>query len=73
MSGSFSRALAMKFGYNTIENFRAHAQKKFSLVDSGIVHKESSRLLLVNGTHDGLMPCEDSLLLMEYGKPKEAR
>ena len=25
------------------------------------------------GTHDGLMPIEDSMLLMNYGTPKEAR
>lgn len=34
---------------------------------------KSCRLLLVNGTHDGLIPIEDSMLMMEYGSPKEAR
>lgn len=27
----------------------------------------------MNGTHDGLMPIEDSMLMMEYGTPKEGR
>jgi len=49
------------------------SQKKFSLVSTGIVHKPSCRLLLINGTHDGLMPVEDSMNLMNYGSPKEAR
>ena len=48
-------------------------QKDFSLVELGIVDQPSCRLLLVNGTHDGLMPVEDSLLLLERGSPKEAR
>lgn len=29
--------------------------------------------MCVQGTHDGLMPIEDSMLLMNYGSPKEAR
>ena len=49
------------------------AQKTWSLVETGIVNQKSCRLLLVNGTHDGLMPIEDSMLMFEYGSPKEAR
>lgn len=70
---SLTPALAQKFGYDSVEDFRTKAQKTFSLVETGIVHKKSSRLLLVNGTHDGLMPVEDSLLMSEYGSPKEIR
>lgn len=66
-------ALSAKFGYKSEEEFLDNAQKDFSLVELGIVEKESCRLLLVNGTHDGLMPVEDSMLMMEYGRPKEAR
>ncbi|MCJ1232022.1 hypothetical protein MMC12_008703, partial [Toensbergia leucococca] len=65
-------ALAQKFGYDTVEDFMKESQKNFSLVDSGIVLQPSARLLLINGTHDGLMPVEDSMLLMQYGSPKEA-
>ena len=66
-------ALTEKFGYQSEEEFLDNAQKDFSLVETGIVEKQSCRLLLVNGTHDGLMPIEDSMLMMEYGRPKEAR
>lgn len=66
-------ALRAKFGYATEEDFLNHAQKDFSLVEKKIVDMPSCRLLLINGTHDGLMPIEDSMLMMEYGTPKEAR
>ncbi|KAK3354478.1 Alpha/Beta hydrolase protein [Neurospora tetraspora] len=66
-------AFAMKHGYNSVEEFKAGVQKKFSLLENGILDKPSTRLLLVNGTQDGLMPIEDSMMLLEYGSPKEAR
>ena len=66
-------ALTEKFGYKSEEEFLDNAQKDFSLVELGVVNQPSCRLLLINGTHDGLMPIEDSMLLMEYGSPKEAR
>lgn len=66
-------ALQEKFGYKTEEEFLDNAQKDFSLVETGVVNLPACRLLLINGTHDGLMPVEDSMLLMEYGTPKEAR
>ncbi|KAK3951159.1 Alpha/Beta hydrolase protein [Pseudoneurospora amorphoporcata] len=66
-------AFAMKHGYNSVEEFKAGVQKKFSLLENGILDKPSTRLLLINGTQDGLMPIEDSMMLMEYGSPKEAR
>ncbi|KAK3396173.1 Alpha/Beta hydrolase protein [Sordaria brevicollis] len=66
-------AFAMKHGYNSVEEFKAGVQQKFSLLENGILDKPSTRLLLINGTQDGLMPIEDSMMLMEYGSPKEAR
>ncbi|KAI1343227.1 alpha/beta-hydrolase [Xylariaceae sp. FL0016] len=67
-------ALAMKHGFgDDVEGFVREAQGKFSLVDNGIAEGKSCRLLLVNGTMDGLMPIEDSMILFEYGSPKEAR
>ncbi|KAK4554750.1 hypothetical protein LTR86_008252 [Recurvomyces mirabilis] len=66
-------ALSAKFGYASEEEFMDHAQKDFSLVELGVVEMPATRLLLINGTHDGLMPVEDSMLMMEYGTPKEAR
>lgn len=66
-------ALTEKFGYKSEEEFLENAQKDFSLVELKIVDMPATRLLLINGTHDGLMPIEDSMLMMEYGTPKEAR
>ncbi|KAI1212040.1 alpha/beta-hydrolase [Annulohypoxylon truncatum] len=67
-------ALAMKHGYGAdVEGYLAGAQAKFSLLETGVLERPSTRLLLVNGMHDGLMPIEDSILLFEHGSPKEAR
>ncbi|KAK0896142.1 hypothetical protein LTS16_024139 [Friedmanniomyces endolithicus] len=66
-------ALTEKFGYKSEEEFMENAQKDFSLVELKIVDMPATRVLLVNGTHDGLMPVEDSMLMMEYGTPKEGR
>ncbi|KAI2470725.1 alpha/beta-hydrolase [Annulohypoxylon bovei var. microspora] len=67
-------ALAAKHGYgDDVEAYLEGAQKKFSLLETGILELPSTRLLLVNGMHDGLMPIEDSILLFEHGSPKEAR
>jgi len=66
-------ALTRKFGYSTPDDFMDNAQSRWSLVENGIVERDSCRLLMVNGTHDGLMPIEDSLLLFEHGVPKEGR
>ncbi|KAI1422707.1 Alpha/Beta hydrolase protein [Xylaria sp. FL1777] len=66
-------ALAQKHGCDDVEEYLRVALKRFSLLETGILEKPSTRLLLVNGTLDGLMPIEDSTLLFEYGSPKEAR
>lgn len=66
-------ALREKFGYETVDEMLDHAQRDFSLVENGIVDLPSCRLLLVNGTHDGLMPIEDSMLMFEFGRPKEGK
>ncbi|KAI0886368.1 alpha/beta-hydrolase [Annulohypoxylon maeteangense] len=67
-------ALAAKHGYGEdVEAYLSGAQKKFSLLETGVLELPSARLLLVNGMHDGLMPIEDSILLFEHGSPKEAR
>ncbi|RYP77512.1 hypothetical protein DL771_001085 [Monosporascus sp. 5C6A] len=66
-------AMAAKHGYASVAEYKEGAQKKFSLLEQGIIQGPSTRLLLVNGTLDGLMPIEDSMMLFEYGRPKEAR
>ena len=70
---TLSEAYVAKYGYKDWEQMKERAQKDYSLIESGIVNGPCCRLLLVNGTWDGLVPIEDSLILMNYGKPKEAR
>lgn len=66
-------AMAAKHGFKSVEEYVENAQKKFSLLEAGILDQPSTRLLLINGTLDGLMPIEDSVMLFEHGTPKEAR
>lgn len=40
--------MSMKFGFESEEEFKEKAKEKFSLVETGIVEQESSRLLLIN-------------------------
>lgn len=41
-------AMATKHGYKTVEEYKAGVQKKFSLLETGIIQKPSTRLLLIN-------------------------
>ena len=41
-------AMAMKHGYDTVEEYIAGAQKKFSLLETGVIKGPSTRLLLIN-------------------------
>jgi hypothetical protein len=73
-------AYVAKYGYASFEELKDKCQDEFSLVSGkgeGVAvvgqGKKSCRLLLVNGTLDGCMPVEDSMLLAEYGAPKEMR
>lgn len=40
--------MAMKHGYASVDKFKAEAQKSFSLLESGILEKQPTKLLLVN-------------------------
>ncbi|KAJ5343982.1 hypothetical protein MYU51_002041 [Penicillium brevicompactum] len=66
-------AMAEKYGYDNVEDFVQNAQKKFSLIETGIVQQDNCRLLLLNGVDDGVVPIEDSMVLMNHGGPKEGR
>ncbi|KAE9969432.1 hypothetical protein EG328_005031 [Venturia inaequalis] len=70
---SLREAYLGKYGYASWDELVAKCQKDYSLVTNGIVEKKSCRLLLMNGMLDGCMPIEDSMLLAEYGSPKEMR
>ena len=74
------RAYVTKYGYKDFEEMMDKCQDEFSLVSGkgeGVAvvgdGMKSSRLLLINGVLDGCMPVEDSMLLAEYGSPKEMR
>ncbi|KAJ5573744.1 uncharacterized protein N7459_008171 [Penicillium hispanicum] len=64
---------AEKYGYDSTEEFIQNSQKKFSLVETGVVDQPNCRLLLLNGVDDGVVPIEDSLVLFNHGGPKEGR
>lgn len=70
---TFLPALTQKFGYESTEEFLEKEQQDFSLVEAAILDMPSCRLLFINGVQDGLMPIEDSSLLLERRSPKEAR
>lgn len=70
---ALAEALMHKFGYKDVETYAKDAQKRFSLLETGIIDKPSCRLLLINGTNDEIFPIEDSSLLLEHGNIKEAR
>jgi Esterase FrsA-like len=70
---SLKEAYLGKYGYGSWDELVEKCQKEYSLVENGIVEKKSCRLLLMNGMLDGCMPIEDSMLLAEYGSPKEFR
>lgn len=40
--------MAMKHGYETVAEYKTGVQKKFSLLDTGIIQQPSTRLLLIN-------------------------
>ncbi|KAF2117332.1 pigment biosynthesis protein Ayg1 [Lophiotrema nucula] len=74
------RAYVSKYGYEDFEEMKEKCQREFSLISSegkGVAvvkdGMKSCRLLLINGMLDGCMPVEDSLLLSEFGSPKEMR
>jgi hypothetical protein len=73
-------AYTQKYGYDDFEEVKERCQDEFSLIDGkgegvAVVGQgmASCRMLLVNGVLDGVMPVEDSMLLSEYGRPKEMR
>ncbi|KPM44163.1 hypothetical protein AK830_g2347 [Neonectria ditissima] len=68
-----SPAFAMKHGFESVKEYKEGVQKRFWLLELGVIQQPSTRLLLLNGTLDGLMPIEDSMMLFEYNSPKEAR
>lgn len=41
-------AFALKHGYRSVQEFKESVQKKFSLLETGIIHQPACRLLLVN-------------------------
>lgn len=46
--GRLTPAMAMKHGYDSVEEYVAGVQKKFSLLETDIINGPSTRLLLIN-------------------------
>jgi hypothetical protein len=74
------RAYVGKYGYSSFSEMKEKCQDEFSLISGkgeGVAvvgeGKPSCRMLLINGVLDGCMPVEDSMVLAEYGTPKEMR
>ncbi|PNS16079.1 Cell morphoproteinsis protein PAG1 [Sphaceloma murrayae] len=66
--------LAWKFGYgDDFEAFKREGRKKWSLLEDGTLDKKCGRLLVVNGTEDGIFPADDCFVACENGNPKELR
>lgn len=40
--------MALKHGYKNVDDYKKGVQKKFSLLESGLLDKPSTRLLLIN-------------------------
>jgi hypothetical protein len=40
--------MAMKHGFTSVEDYKENVQKKFSLLETGIIQQPSTRLLLIN-------------------------
>ena len=59
-------------GTKTLEEFLA-AVPRLSLKDMGLLDRPSAPILGINGKLDDQAPVEDIYLLMEHGRPKEAR
>lgn len=66
-------ALAYKFGYRGSEPIASYAAEacKFSLLDTGVLDRESCTLLALNGTEDSIFPIEDNFIVGIRGKNKD--
>ena len=60
VSTSFAEALAFKFGYPSIEAFKKDGEKRFSLLENGILDLPSTRLLLINVIVSHLLHIEEA-------------
>ncbi|KAH7309148.1 Alpha/Beta hydrolase protein [Stachybotrys elegans] len=69
----YNESMAAKFGYKSVLDFQLQAQQKFSLLKTGILDGESAPLLFINGGRDGIMPVEDSMMIIDRGAPREGR
>ena len=69
---SLLEARSQAMGVNSLEELLDEAEK-LSLVKLGLIDKPSATILGINGKLDDQAPVNDIYLLMEHGRPKEAR
>ncbi|KAL2824282.1 Alpha/Beta hydrolase protein [Aspergillus cavernicola] len=67
------RAWAKKFGFNNPAEFRIKVQRKFCLLTTGILGRPCTRLLLLNGIDDSVVPNKDGDTLCKDGSRREGR
>lgn len=75
-----SRTFAWKLGYSPTGSGFEHfmqdlpgLKKNFSLLEDGLVARDSAPLLIVDGREDTIFPVEDSEVLTWSGRQKSAR
>ncbi|RYP08016.1 hypothetical protein DL764_002162 [Monosporascus ibericus] len=69
-----SEPLSLKFGFQgDFGRFKREASGKFSLLKDGTLDRPCTRLLLVNGMDDSIIPIDDYYLCLTRGSPKEVR
>ncbi len=59
--------MAMKHGFASVEEYKKNVQKKFSLLETGVIFKPSTRLLLVNVGYSPFLVCICSARLTHAG------
>jgi hypothetical protein len=45
---SLAHSLALKFGYSNVAEMKKDSQKRFSLLENGILDKPSTKTLIIN-------------------------
>ncbi len=71
-AASLLEARGQATGWKTMDEFITNIGR-FSLLSMGLLDKPSAPILGINGKRDDQAPIADVYLLMEYGRPKEAR
>jgi esterase FrsA len=67
----YFQAKAQLVGVTTVEDL-LDRNRRFSLLDAGLLDQPSAPMLVVNGARDSQIPIEDVYVLLQHGDAKEA-